>query len=73
MADKTNTPSCEGLTFRQFIDVVQKAMQDYRDFAYVWHDNIACTALDEGIEHPIANKIATRVMELLFNVDTRRP
>ena len=64
----------DSFTFGEHFDAVRKFLADepHHDHALAIHDNIACCSLDEGIEHPIANKIASRVMKLLFNVDTRR-
>lgn len=69
----TNQPTPPQQTFGQSLDHVRKTLNDNPDVAHSYHDNIACCGLDEGLEPPIANKIATRVMKLVFNVDTRRP
>ena len=40
------------------------------EYAYSWHCNVACAAMDEGVDHETANKIATRFMSIAFQVKT---
>jgi hypothetical protein len=45
-------------------------MQRDPEYAYSWHCNIACAAIDEGIEHSVANRIASNFMSNAFKVTT---
>ena len=49
---------------------LRQAFEKDHDYAWSWHCNIACCAMDEGILHPEANRIASRVMKIVFDVDT---
>lgn len=40
------------------------------DLAWTWHCNIACCAMDEGMDHDKAQRVAERFMKLAFDVDT---
>lgn len=40
------------------------------EYAWGWHCTVACAALDEGIDHESANKIAARAMYNMFQADT---
>lgn len=40
-------------------------------YARSWHDSLACCAMDEGVSHEVANKIAARFMKMAFDVMTR--
>jgi hypothetical protein len=53
--------------------LLKKAICEDQDYARTWHDNLACCAMDEGISHSVANRIATRIMKLTFEVDTHGP
>ena len=62
------------------IPTVAVALDDLNDAfvsdpSYVnsWHDNIACCGLDEGLEHGVANRVATRIMRHCFGVETKNP
>lgn len=39
-------------------------------YAHGWHCNVACAAIDEGVEYAAANRIATRFMRMAFHVHT---
>ena len=52
---------------------LRAAIQSDYSYAWAWHCNIACPAMDEGIDHTTANKIAARCMYTLFGVDTSQP
>jgi len=51
---------------------VKAAMQSDDDYAWSWHCNVACAAMDEGVDHKTAQKIAARFMGWAFQVDTER-
>lgn len=51
---------------------LRTAMEEDAELAGGWHDNLACAALDEGIDSVTANKIATRFMKNCFGVDTKQ-
>lgn len=51
-------------------DALKRALQSDADYAGGWHDNLACAAMDEGVDSPTANKIATRFMKNCFDVVT---
>ena len=55
------------------LDVLKNAMLTDYECAWSWHCNIVCCAMDEGVEHGTANRIAGRFMKLAFGVDTSRP
>jgi hypothetical protein len=46
------------------------AMSDDPDYAWSWHCNLACSMMNEGILHEVANRAAARFMETAFGVDT---
>lgn len=52
--------------------VLRNALQVDEHYAQGWHDNLACAAMDEGVDSPTAQKIATRFMKNCFNVNTRQ-
>ena len=52
-------------------DAVKRAVQSDDDYAWGWHCNIAVAAIDEGVDHATAQKIASRFMGWAFQVDTR--
>lgn len=49
---------------------LSRAMRNDDDYARAWHDNLACCALDEGVDHATAQRIAVRAMQVAFKVDT---
>lgn len=53
--------------------VMKEAFKSDSHFAEAWHDNVAVQAIDCGVDHALANKIASRVMRHLFDVDTTGP
>lgn len=52
------------------LQVVRYTMQHDPEFAWAWHCSVAHEALNEGIIHGVANKIATRFMSTVFDTDT---
>jgi dihydroorotate dehydrogenase len=52
------------------IEELTKMIQQDTGYAWTWHCNISCCAMDEGMEHASANKVAARFMKLAFDVDT---
>lgn len=50
--------------------VISEAMVGDPAYAHAWHCNVACAAMDEGVEWEKAQRIATRVMRLAFSVHT---
>ena len=52
------------------LEALKKALQSDYEFAWSWHCNLACCAMDEGIDHDSANIIAQRIMQFVFQVDT---
>lgn len=53
-------------------ETIQQLMKDDFDYAWGWHCNIACAAMDEGVDHATANKIACRFMKNAFDISTPR-
>ena len=51
---------------------LKKAMKKDPDYAWSWHCNIACSVMDAGATHKVANDGAGRFMKLCFDVDTSR-
>lgn len=49
--------------------IISQAVRTDQDYAWSWQSNLACCAMDEGVEHAKANRIAAKFMRLLFNVD----
>lgn len=49
------------------------ALNSDPDYAWTWHCNIAGCALDEGVDHATANRIAARFMKSAFGVVTEEP
>jgi hypothetical protein len=47
-------------------------MEEDPKLAGAWHDNLACIAMDEGVDIVVANKIAMRFMKSYFDVSTQR-
>ena len=62
---------------KEAMDATKKAMvadnpSKGGSYAHSWHCNIAVCAIDEGIDHATANKIASRFMKLAFDVETKQ-
>lgn len=55
-----------GLTAYELFAVT---LRNDREYAWVWHCNIAMSAVDEGVEHETANRAAARFMKLAFDID----
>ena len=51
---------------------VSKAIRNDPDYAWSWHCNIAMAAMDEGVDHLTANKLAARFLMILTGVDTTK-
>lgn len=49
---------------------LQKALQADEDYAWSWHCNLAMAAVDEGVDHKVANMAASRFMQMCFGIDT---
>lgn len=43
------------------------------DYAWAWHCVAACAAMDEKVDHDTANRIASRMMRMMFNAHTQNP
>lgn len=61
------------MTSKEAMDHLRQAFQKHSDYAMSWHRNLACCALDEGVDHKTANLIASRFMKLAFEVVTEEP
>jgi hypothetical protein len=51
---------------------LEKAIHNDPDYAWSWHCNIACAAMDEGLERVAANRAAARFMYAAFDCDTTK-
>lgn len=51
---------------------VTNAIRNDPDYAWSWHCNIAMAAMDEGVNHMAANKLAARFLMILTGVDTTK-
>ena len=51
---------------------VSNAIRNDPDYAWSWHCNIAMAAMDEGVNHVAANKLAARFLMILTGVDTTK-
>lgn len=51
---------------------VSKAIRNDPSYAWSWHCNIAMAAVDEGVDHMTANKLAARFLMILTGVDTTK-
>ena len=51
---------------------VSKAIRNDPAYAWSWHCNIAVAAMDEGVDHMTANKLAARFLMILTGVDTTK-
>ena len=49
-----------------------KAVRNDPAYAWSWHCNIAVAAMDEGVDHMTANKLAARFLMILTGVDTTK-
>jgi hypothetical protein len=52
---------------------LKDAFQRDSGYAWSWHCNLACCAMDEGMEHGAANRAAARFMKLAFGVESKEP
>jgi dihydroorotate dehydrogenase len=59
-------------THKQAIKILREAFEADPHFAHVWHCNIACPIMDAGASHEVANDAASRIMKLLFNIETNK-
>ena len=50
------------------MQALSEAMLEDPDYAWSWHCNLACCAMDEGLDHEAANRAAERFMALAFNI-----
>ena len=51
---------------------VSNAIRNDPAYAWSWHCNIAMAAMDEGVDHMAANKLAARFLMILTGVDTTK-
>ena len=51
---------------------VSNAIRNDPGYAWSWHCNIAMAAVDEGVNHMAANKLAARFLMILTGVDTTK-
>ena len=51
---------------------VTNAIRNDPGYAWSWHCNIAMAAVDEGVDHMTANKLAARFLMILTGVDTTK-
>lgn len=51
---------------------VTNAIRNDPGYAWSWHCNIAMAAVDEGVNHMAANKLAARFLMILTGVDTTK-
>ncbi len=54
-------------------DLLREQIKDDPEYAWSWHCNIAVRAMDEGVEHALANTIARRVMGEIFGATGYEP
>lgn len=47
---------------------LSEAMLEDPSYAWSWHCNLACCAMDEGLDHESANRAAERFMARAFNI-----
>ncbi len=52
------------------VERLSRAFRWDPDYAQGWHANIACAAMDEGLDPAAANRAASRFMKAAFGVDT---
>ena len=53
-------------------NVLQKALQQDKSYAWGWHSNIAVSFQDEGGEFVQSNLAAARFMKLAFDIDVTK-
>ena len=54
------------------VATVCNAIRNDPGYAWSWHCNIAMAAVDEGVNHMAANKLAARFLMILTGVDTTK-
>ena len=54
------------------VERLSRAFKADPDYAWGWHCNLACAAIDEGADQAAANRIAARFMRAAFSVETER-
>lgn len=47
------------------VQTIEHAIAEDDDYRRAWHANFACAAMDEGIDHETAQKIATRCVAVV--------
>lgn len=52
------------------VERLSRAFQADPDYANAWHANVACAAMDEGLDPAAANRAGTRFMRAAFRVET---
>jgi hypothetical protein len=52
------------------LDTLRSSMATDLEYAWSWHCALACAALDQHIDRPTANTIASRFMHYAFGVNT---
>jgi len=63
LASETTDGSAAYYAFKQ-------ALQADPEWAWTYHCNLACAAMDEGMRGPAANRAAARFMKAAFGIDT---
>lgn len=56
----------------EYVDGVRRHINSDPGLGWVWHCNIACCAIDEGVCHKSANQIAARFMKMAFGFDSTK-
>ena len=56
------------LTVEKAMAALKKELRNNQHYAYTWQSAIACCAMDEGVKHEAANRIASRFMSVAFDV-----
>ena len=54
------------------LDSLRDALQADQDYAWTWHCNLACIAMDAGAEHESSNRRAATFMRDAFDVDVTK-
>jgi len=67
-----STGKIAGNTPRAIEDLTDSVRTD-PEYLAVWHDNLACAAVDEGVSWDVANLIAKRFLKNLFDIDSQNP
>lgn len=52
------------------LEILQSSMAEDPEYAWGWHCVLACCAMDEGVDHTTANRIAGRFMSTAFEFDS---